>query len=153
MKREFPDHPVVAVGAAVCRQGQVLIVQRGKAPSRGAWVVPGGVVELGEKMADAVRREVREECGLEIEVGDVVGILDNIVRDEQGRIRFHYAIVDLAARYTSGELQTSDELLAAQWVTPQQLDEYGVSDKIREVVLKALQWMTLHPASQETRPG
>ena len=138
MKREYPERPIVAVGAAVFHDGQVLIVQRGKAPSKGVWTVPGGAVELGETMRQAAAREVKEECGIKVEVGEVAGILDNVVRDEQGRIRYHYAIVDFAARYTSGELCPNDELMNAAWITPTEFDAYGVPAKARKVLLSAL---------------
>ncbi len=138
MRREYPDRPIVAVGAAVCRDGRVLIVQRGKAPSKGVWTVPGGAVRLGETMREAAAREVGEECAIEVEVGEVVGILDNVVRDEDGRIHYHYAIVDFAARYVNGALQPSDELMDATWVTPDQFDTYDVPGKARQVLLEAL---------------
>ncbi len=138
MRREYPDQPVIAVGAAVCRDGKVLVVQRGREPSRGIWTVPGGVVDLGERMCEAAAREVREECGIHIDVGRVIGILDNIVRDRDDTIRYHYAIVDFGARYVSGELQISDELMDAAWITPDQFDEYDLSQKARAVLLEAL---------------
>jgi ADP-ribose pyrophosphatase YjhB (NUDIX family) len=139
--RQYPDRPIVAVGAAVCREGRVLIVQRGKAPSKGVWTVPGGAVHLGETMRQAAAREVEEECGIQIEVGEVVGILDNIIRDQdatQPGIRYHYAIVDFAARHVRGELAPSDELMGAAWVEPSELDAYRVPAKAQQVLLKAL---------------
>lgn len=138
MKREYPERPIVAVGAAVCRHGRVLIVQRGKAPSKGVWTVPGGAVDLGEPMRQAAAREVREECSIEINVGKVVGILDNVVRDEQGRIRYHYAIVDFAAQYVTGELDPSDELMDAAWIESEEFDLYQVPSKARQILLAAL---------------
>jgi ADP-ribose pyrophosphatase YjhB (NUDIX family) len=130
------------VGAAVCWNGRVLIVQRGKAPSKGVWTVPGGAVDLGETMRQAAAREVREECGIEIEVGEVVGILDNIIRAPTGQgpagILYHYAIVDFAAQYVSGKLTPSDELMDAAWVHPGELDGYHVPAKAQQVLLKAL---------------
>ncbi len=138
MKREYPDRPILAVGAAVCREGTVLVVQRAREPSLGVWTLPGGAVNLSERMRDAAAREVREECGIEIEVGAVAGVLDNIVRDERGRVRFHYAIVDFAARYVSGELDPNDELSGAAWITPEQFEEYGVRPQARIVLLEAL---------------
>ena len=138
MKREYPDRPIFAVGAAICRDGRVLVVQRGREPSLGKWTVPGGVVDLGETMRDAAAREVREECGIEVEVGPVVGTIDNILRDERGAIRYHYAIIDFGARYVSGELVINDELMDAAWITPEQFDDYSVSPKVRAVLLQAL---------------
>ena len=138
MKREYPDRPIVAVGAAVQREDTVLIVQRGRPPSQGVWTIPGGAVHLAESMRQAAAREVREECGIEIEVGDVVGVLDNVVRDDRGRVRYHYAIVDFCARYVGGDLSLNDELLDAAWVTPDQFDEYNVPGKARAILLGAL---------------
>ena len=138
MRREYPDAPVLAVGAAVCREGRVLVVRRGREPSLGVWTLPGGVVELGEGMRKAAAREVREECGIEVEIGAIVGTLDNIVRDPDGAIRFHYAIVDFAARYASGTLDIDDELMDAAWITPEQFDRYRVPQKTRFVLRKAL---------------
>jgi 8-oxo-dGTP diphosphatase len=139
VKREYPDCPIVAVGVAVCRDGRVLVVQRGREPSLGKWTVPGGVVDLGERMSEAAAREVREECSIEVTVGPVVGTLDNIVRDQEGAIRFHYAIVDFCAAYVRGELQINDELMDAAWITPDQFDEYCVSPRARPVLLAALE--------------
>lgn len=136
--REYPQRPIPAVGAAVYRGDQVLIVQRGKAPSKGIWTIPGGGVELGERMADAAAREVREECDIEIKVGEVVGILDNIVYDERGRIQYHYAIVDFAAQYVSGDLHLNDELMDAAWVTIDQLEAYQVPERAQQVLRRAL---------------
>jgi ADP-ribose pyrophosphatase YjhB (NUDIX family) len=125
------------VGAAVCWNGRALIVQRGKAPSKGVWTVPGGAVDLGETMRQAAAREIWEECSIRVEVGEVLGILDNIIRDETG-IRYHYAIVDFAAQYVSGDLTPSDELMDAAWVLPAELDAYHVPARAQEVLLKAL---------------
>jgi ADP-ribose pyrophosphatase YjhB (NUDIX family) len=90
-------------------------------------------------MCEAAAREVREECGIEVEVGQVVGTLDNIVHDERGEIRYHYAIVDFAARWVSGDLSINEELMDAAWITPGQFDAYNVSPKARAVLLQALQ--------------
>jgi 8-oxo-dGTP diphosphatase len=126
------------VGAAVVRGDQVLVVRRGREPSLGKWTLPGGAVDLGEGMRDAAAREVREECGIEVDVGEVVTVLDNIVRDEDGAVRYHYAIVDFAARYLSGELAPNEELTGATWITPAQFDAYGVAPKAQAALRRAL---------------
>jgi 8-oxo-dGTP diphosphatase len=89
-------------------------------------------------MREAAAREVREECAIQIEVGEVAGTLDNIVRDGSGQVLYHYAIVDFAARYVSGELRPNDELMSAAWVRPDEFDAYHVPAKARQVLLKAL---------------
>jgi ADP-ribose pyrophosphatase YjhB (NUDIX family) len=96
-------------------------------------------------MAQAAAREVKEECNIEIEVGEVVGTLDNVIRDEQGRVRYHYAIVDFAARYVSGHLNPNGELLGATWVTPDEFDDYRVPTKARAVLLNALDFYRHQP--------
>ena len=149
MSRVYPDRPVVAVGAAVCRGDQVLVVQRAREPSLGAWTVPGGMVDLGERLQEAAAREVREECGIEIAVGPVVEVLDNIVRDDQGRVRFHYAIIDFAARYIGGDLRPNDELMDAAWITPTQFTAYGVRPKAQAVLRKALRMLGDEPSAPD----
>jgi 8-oxo-dGTP diphosphatase len=138
LSRAYPERPIVAVGAAVCRGEHVLVVQRGREPSLGRWTLPGGVVDLGECMRDAAAREVREECGIEVEIGEAVAILDNIVHDEDGTVRYHYAIVDFAARYLGGELAPNEELTGAAWITPAQFDPYDVAPKARAALREAL---------------
>ena len=138
MSRLYPDRPFIAVGAAVRRGARVLIVQRAREPSRGAWTGPGGVVDLGEEMAQAVAREVREECGIAVEVGEIVGSIDNIVRDADGAVRYHFCIIDYAARYLSGELAINDELSGAAWISPAEFDRYNISPRVRPILLAAL---------------
>jgi ADP-ribose pyrophosphatase YjhB (NUDIX family) len=138
VSRVYPEQPIVAVGAAVVRGDRVLVVRRGREPSLGKWTLPGGAVDLGEGMRDAAAREVREECGIEVDVGQVVTILDNIVRDEDGAVRYHYAIVDFAARYLGGELSPNDELTGAAWITPAEFDAYQVAPKARVALRQAL---------------
>lgn len=138
MKREYPDQPVVAVGVAVRRDGRVLVVQRARQPGEGQWTLPGGVVELGERMELAAAREVYEECGLVVEVRDVLGVVDRIEYDEAGRLRYHYAIVDFLADYADGELHLNQELRNAVWADAAQLDDYPLSPLARAMLLKAL---------------
>ena len=138
MIREYPEAPIVAVGVVVKRGHEILLVQRLNEPSRGRWSLPGGVVELGEKVRDAARREVREECGLQVEPGEVLAVVDNIVRDEAGRVRFHYVLIDLPAEYVSGELAAASDISDARWVREEELGEFDVTEKARELVQKVL---------------
>jgi mutator protein MutT len=115
MQREFPEAPLVGVGAVIVEEGRVLLVQRGRDPMKGHWTLPGGVLEVGESLVDGVVREVREETGLEVEVLELVELLDRIHR-EDGRVRFHYVIADYLCRVTGGELQAASDADAARWV-------------------------------------
>ncbi len=151
MSRAYPERPIVAVGAAVVRGECVLVVRRGREPSLGRWTLPGGAVDLGERMRDAAAREVREECGIEVEIGEVVTVLDNIVRDEDGAVRYHYAIVDFAARYLVGELSPNEELTGAAWITPAQFDEYGVPPQARAALRQALRAVAAQPDAASLR--
>jgi 8-oxo-dGTP diphosphatase len=118
----------------VCDGDRVLLVLRGQEPSRGKWSIPGGVVELGETVQEAAQREVMEECGLEVEVGQVIAVKDAIVRDEGDRIRFHYVLVDLAARCVVGELRPDSDISNARWVRQRDLTEYDLTDGLLPIL-------------------
>ena len=132
--REYPENPQVAVGAIVIKDGRVLLVKRGQPPSEGLWAVPGGRVELGETLKEAVEREIIEETGLTICAGDPIYTFDVIERDDSGRIRFHYVIVDLMADYLSGKLNPSDDASEARWVTPEELEGLPMNETTRKVL-------------------
>ena len=136
--REYPTRPIVGVGVVVMKENSILLVQRGKEPRRGEWSLPGGASELGEKLRDAAAREISEECGIEIEVGAVLDAFDFISRDKAGRVQYHYVIVDFAARYVSGELVATSDVMDARWVATSDLRKYALDPKTREVIEKAL---------------
>lgn len=113
----YPDAPRAAVGAVVMRGNRVLVVERGKPPAEGVWALPGGSVELGETLAEATEREVLEETSVVVRAGAVVHAFDAVVRDDDGRVRYHYVIVDLACEYVSGEAVAGDDVRDARFVT------------------------------------
>jgi 8-oxo-dGTP diphosphatase len=115
MQREFPSAPLVGVGAVVVDQGRVLLVRRGTEPLKGHWSLPGGMVELGEGLVDAVVREVREETGLIVEPLELIELLDRIHRDEK-RVRYHYVIADYLCRVTGGALRAASDAEDVRWV-------------------------------------
>lgn len=127
MAREYPDAPVAAVGAVVIDGDTVLLVRRALPPRQGEWSLPGGRLELGESMADGVRREVREETGIEVEVGDVVEVFDRIHRDVSGGIRYHFVIVDFLCRPVGGTLAAGDDAADARWVARAEVAALGVN--------------------------
>lgn len=118
---EFPQQPVLAVGAVVLYQGQVLLIRRGKQPAKGEWAIPGGRVELGETMRAAAVREVREETGITIEPKELVYSFETILPQGDGRIQFHYVIFDFMAEYLSGEIDPKDDALDARWIAPNEI--------------------------------
>jgi ADP-ribose pyrophosphatase len=126
-KREYPDRPVVGIGAVVIRDGRVLLIRRGVAPGRGLWAVPGGSLELGENLQQGAEREILEETGVTIRAREPVYAFDFFERDPDGRIRFHFVIVDLAADYIRGDVKGADDALEARWLAPGDLDHLPVS--------------------------
>ena len=140
INRHYPPIPLVGVGAAVFNgSGQVLLVQRGRPPGKGSWGLPGGMLELGETLVEGVRREVREECGVEVEIGDLVATFEPIVRDDTGRIEYHYVVIDFWAKYLSGEAVAQDDADAVAWVDPAELARYSVKRETIQVILDASQ--------------
>jgi ADP-ribose pyrophosphatase YjhB (NUDIX family) len=139
IRREYPDQPIASAHAIVIRGDRVLLVQRAAEPSKGQWSVPGGVIELGETIAAAVRREVREECGIEIEPGQVVNVADRVSPDEAGRIRHHYVVIYLLARYVGGEARASSDAAAVRWVTHEELDGLDMVPVARQALQRAFE--------------
>jgi 8-oxo-dGTP diphosphatase len=137
---EYPDSPQIAVGAVVFRENRVLLVKRSQPPGRGLWAIPGGRLELGETLKEAAQREVREETGVIIRAGDPVYTFDLIERDDQGRIRFHYVIVDLLADYISGNSHPSSDACEARWIAPRELKELPVTKSTRAFLKEKLKF-------------
>ena len=115
LEREFPSVPLVGVGAVIVHERRVLLVQRGREPMKGRWTIPGGLVEVGEMLSEAVVRETREETGLDVEPTELVELLDRIHR-EDGRVRYHYVIADYLCRVVGGDLCASSDADAVRWV-------------------------------------
>lgn len=115
VQREFPQTPLVGVGAVIFHEGRVLLVRRGSEPLKGHWTLPGGVLEVGETLVEGVVREVREETGLLVEPLELVELLDRIHR-EDGRVRYHYVIADYLCRVTGGELRAASDADEVRWV-------------------------------------
>ncbi len=134
--REYPARPIVGVGAIVRKDDSVLLVQRGRSPLLGEWSLPGGALELGESLRDAAAREVLEECGIEIQVGDVADIGEWIFRDDSGKLQYHYVLIDFAATYLRGDLSATSDVTDARWVKVSDLGEFGLNDKTRQVIGK-----------------
>lgn len=137
--RLYPSRPFAGVGAVVWDGSHVLLIRRGQPPAAGMWSLPGGLIEVGETVANAVQREVREECGLEVAVGPVLGVFEPIQRDDQGRIVYHYVVLDFLAHYLSGEAHAGDDADEARWVTPGELPAYPLTEAVRQMIERGLE--------------
>jgi 8-oxo-dGTP diphosphatase len=136
LKREYPEHPLAAVGAVIKKDGRVLLVKRRFEPSKEKWSIPGGLVELGERVKDAVKREIYEEVGLEIRLIKLIDVVDNITRDKDGRIRYHYILSDYLAVPKGGEPRGNEEVLALGWFTPEEAAKLNLTKTSRHLLRK-----------------
>ena len=138
MRREYPECARVGVGAVVLDGDKVLLVKRGGTTLPGKWSIPGGMVELGETTRQAVIREVAEECGLEIELVDVCGVLDRVVHDADGRVRYHWVLVDYLAVARGGTLCAGDDAADARWVPLDEVVLYDTTDGLMDMIERAM---------------
>jgi mutator protein MutT len=138
MRRDYPERPIVAAGAVIVEQGRVLVVKRAAEPLQGHWSIPGGAVELGETLRQAAAREAREETGLAVEAGELLGVFDSVYRDSCGRIQYHYVLVEFLCRRLGGELRAASDVTAARWISPAELPELQIAETAANVIRKAL---------------
>jgi 8-oxo-dGTP diphosphatase len=119
-KRAYPEFPRVGVGAIVIKDGKVLMVKRAAPPNKNLWAIPGGMLELGETLQQGAEREIFEETNIRIRAGKPIFTFDLLERDNEGRVYFHFLIVDMEAEYLSGEIKAASDALDADWVTPEE---------------------------------
>jgi 8-oxo-dGTP diphosphatase len=138
MKREYPDRPIVGVGAVIVDRGRAVLVRRGTEPLRGEWSIPGGVLEIGETLRAGAEREALEETGLIVKAGEVLGVFDRVVPGENGRTRFHYVLIDFLCQRISGELHAGGDAAEARWVTLDELPTIELAEPAAGLIRKAL---------------
>ena len=142
MRREYPDRPLVGVGAVIVRDDRVLLVRRGQAPLLGEWSLPGGVLECGETLREATIREAREETGLIVETGELLGVYERVIRSEDGRVRYHYVLIDFLCRVVAGDLNAGSDAADVRWFEFAELDGLNLPRDTRDVIEKGLKGAT-----------
>jgi ADP-ribose pyrophosphatase YjhB (NUDIX family) len=138
MKRDYPEHPIIGVGAVIVRGDHALLVRRATEPLKGEWSVPGGVLELGEKLRVGAAREALEETGMTVEVGDVLDVFDSIFPDAGGRTQYHFVLIDFLCRPIAGEAKAGSDVSDLKWVKEEDLAHLDLRESIAEVVRKGL---------------
>ena len=138
MKREYPDRPLVGVGAIIVENDRVVLVKRGHPPLAGEWSIPGGVMELGETVRKAAEREAQEETSLVVEPVELLGVFDRVVRDETGKVHYHFVLIDFLCHRVSGELKAADDAAEACWFTWEEICKLPLAKDTAEVIRKGL---------------
>jgi 8-oxo-dGTP diphosphatase len=139
MKREYPETPLVGVGAIIIEDDRVVLVKRGHAPLQGKWSIPGGVLEVGETLRKAAIREAYEETGLTIEPGELLGVFERVVPDEQGRMKYHYVLIDFLCWPKAGQLAAGDDAEDVRWFRRDELAALDLARETEEVILKGFE--------------
>ena len=141
MKREYPEHPILGVGGIIFQNESVLLIKRGREPALGQWSIPGGMVELGETLQAAVIREILEETGIRVDPLALVKVLDRIFRDKEGRVTYHYVLVDFLCRPTEGEVRPGSDASDARFVPVADLASLNMIPVTCEVIQQAARMM------------
>ena len=144
-RREYPERPIVGVGGVIVDDGRVVLIRRRFEPLAGEWSLPGGTLEVGETLEAGVAREMEEETGLQVEVGPVVEVFDRIMRDDAGRVRFHFVLVDFLCWPVGGALAAASDVSAAALVDPLELGPYGLTAKATGVIERAMFMWLVRP--------
>jgi 8-oxo-dGTP diphosphatase len=139
MNREYPETPLIGVGAVIVRDGRALLIRRGQPPLLGEWSLPGGVLECGETLREGVIREAREETGLIVEPSEMLGVYERVIRSTDGRVRYHYVLIDYLCRPVGGELKAGSDAAEAGWFTGEELPPLKLAFDANDVVCKGLQ--------------
>jgi 8-oxo-dGTP diphosphatase len=136
MKREFPEQPIIGVGAIIIQDSRVLLGKRAHPPIQGQWSIPGGALEIGELVREAAVREAHEETGLIVEPGELLGVFDRVLRDPEQRVQYHYVLIDFLCKPVGGELRAASDAAEVRWFTREELPALNLADDTHDVILK-----------------
>jgi len=136
MQREFPEVPLVGVGAIIIEDARVVLVKRAHPPLQAEWSIPGGVLEVGELVRDAAIREAREETGLTVEPGELLGVYDRVLRSPERRVQYHYVLIDFLCRRVGGDLAAASDAADVRWFTQEQVPELNLAEDTLDVIRK-----------------
>jgi ADP-ribose pyrophosphatase YjhB (NUDIX family) len=139
MRREYPEAPLVGVGAIIIELARVVLVKRAHPPLQAQWSIPGGVLEVGELVREAAIREAREETGLTVEPGDLLGVYDRVLRDPSGRVQYHYVLMDFLCRRVAGELAAASDAAEVRWFTRDELPALNLAEDTFDVIRKGFE--------------
>lgn len=137
MQRKYPVCPLIGVGALIQRGDEIVVVKRENEPAKGLWSIPGGLLELGERVYDGVKREVKEETGLDVEINRLLDVIDNIVYDDDGKICYHYVLIDYLCSSSHGDLKAATDVKEAQWVKLKDLNHLPTTKTLKRLLVKA----------------
>lgn len=139
MIREFPEHPLIGVGAVIIEGDRLVLVKRAYPPIQGQWSIPGGVLEVGETVREAAVREAHEETGLIVEPGELLGVYDRILHDPEHRVQYHYVLIDFFCRAVGGELHAASDAAEVRWFTRAELSTLNLAEDTLEVIQKGFE--------------
>ncbi len=137
MQRKYPVSPLIGVGALIHRGDKIVVVKRENEPAKGLWSIPGGLLELGERIYDGVKREVMEETGLDVEIDRLLDVIDNIVYDDDGKICYHYVLIDYLCSSSHGDLKAATDVKEAQWIKLKDVDRLPTTKTLKRLLVKA----------------
>jgi len=139
MRREFPEVPLVGVGAIIVENSRVLLVKRAHPPLQAQWSIPGGVLEVGELVREAAVREAHEETGLIVETADLLGVYDRVLRNAEEQVQYHYVLIDFLCRRIGGELRAASDAAEVRWFTREELPALKLAEDTQDVIRKGFQ--------------
>ncbi|MFY9801610.1 MAG: NUDIX hydrolase [Candidatus Acidiferrales bacterium] len=152
-QREYPERPLVGVGGVVIVEGRTLLIRRGSAPLKGEWSIPGGMLELGETLDQGVRRELAEETGLDVRVGDLIEVFERVFMDDDGRTRYHFVILDYLCEAVSGEARAGSDVTDVAWAREEELVKYSLTPTATRVIKRAFEMWRSREAKTPRRLG